>query len=69
MSVIKVIELVGCSPTSFDDAVQEAVTRASQTVRHLSGVDILGFTAKVENGRIVEYRADVKVAFEVEERK
>ena len=63
--VIKVIELVGCSPKGFNEAVEEAVSRASKTVREITGVDVVGWTAKVEGGKIVEYRANVKVAFRV----
>lgn len=64
--VVKVVELVGCSDQSFDDAVNEAVKRAAQTIRNISGVDILSFKAQVENNEISEYRANVKVAFKVE---
>lgn len=64
--VVKVIELVSCSSQSFDDAVKEAVKRASRTVRNITGVDVLGFKAKVKGDKITEYRANVKLAFEVE---
>ena len=64
--VIKVIELVGCSSKGFNEAVGEAVAKASKTVRKITGVDVVGWTAKVEKGKIVEYRANVKVAFRVE---
>jgi len=67
MSIIKIIELVGCSSTSFQDAVESAVKEASKTLRHLRGVDIVGYTGKIKDGKIVEYRADVKISFVVEE--
>lgn len=66
--IIKVIELVSSSPESFDAAIAEAVRRANQTVRNVTGVDVLGLKARVKDGQIVEYRANVKVAFEVEEK-
>ena len=66
MPTIKVLELVGVSDKSFHDAVQNALTEASQTVRNIRGLDVLGTTAKVENGKITEYHADVKFAFPVE---
>ncbi len=62
----KVIELVGSSSESFDDAVRNAVAEAAKTVKHISGVDVLGMTAKVEGGRLSEFRANVKIAFAVE---
>jgi hypothetical protein len=67
MSTVKIIELVGCSSTSFQDAVESAVKEASKTLRHLRGVDIVGYTGKIKDGKIVEYRADVKISFVVEE--
>jgi flavin-binding protein dodecin len=67
MSTVKIIELVGCSSTGFQDAVESAVKEASKTLRHLRGVDIVGYTGKIKDGKIVEYRADVKISFVVEE--
>ncbi|MEE8232457.1 MAG: dodecin family protein [Thermoplasmata archaeon] len=62
----KVIELVGSSSESFDDAVRNAVAEAAKTVKNISGVDVQGMTAKVEGGRLSEFRANVKIAFAVE---
>ena len=64
--VVKVIELVGSSPTSFSDAVRSAVSVASQTVRNITGVDVLSSNATVENGEISLYKVQVKVAFLVD---
>jgi len=67
VAVIKVIELVGQSKTSWEDAVKAAVKEASKTIRHISGVEVLNWTGDVdENGEIVEYKADVQIAFRVE---
>ena len=67
MSVVKIVELVGCSAKSWQDAVDSAVNRAAKTIRNIRGVDIVGWTGKVEGDRIVEYRANVKISFTVEE--
>lgn len=67
MSVVKIIELVGSSDKSWQDAVDNAVKRAAKTVRNIRGVDVLGWTGKVNGDKIVEYRADVKISFMVEE--
>ena len=64
--VAKVIELVGSSPTSFSDAVRNAVAIASQTVRNITGVDVLSSNATVENGEISLYKVQVKIAFVVD---
>lgn len=66
MAVMKVIELVGTSKESWQDAVEQVVAEASSTLRDITGVDVLNQTAHVENGKMTEYRANVRVAFRVE---
>jgi flavin-binding protein dodecin len=65
-AVIRVIELVGVSSTSWSDAAQQAVGRASQTLRHITGLDVVKSSAVVKDGKIVEYHVNVKVAFVLE---
>jgi len=65
-SVVKVVELIGSSPNSWEEATAHAVEAAAQTVRNIKGVDVKRCTAKVANNKIVEYRAVVKIAFIVE---
>lgn len=67
--VVKVIELIGVSKKSFDDAFQEGVKRATKTLRNVTGVDVVGQTATVEKGKVVEYKVNMKVAFVVEQSK
>lgn len=64
--VIRILELVGVSEKSWSDAAQQAVVRASKTLRHITGLDVLHSRAVVKNGKIVEYRVDLKIAFIVE---
>ena len=66
MSVAKVIELIGSSKLSFDDAVKNAVDEAAKTIRGITGVWVKGYKALVKNGKITEYRAIVKLTFLVE---
>ncbi len=66
MSVVKVIELVGVSKKSWQDAVDNAVARAAETIRNIRGVDVIGWTGKIEGNRIIEYRANVKISFVIE---
>lgn len=69
MSVIKVIELVGQSQTGWEDAVRNAVREAARTVRNITGVEVLNWTGEVgPDGNLVEYRADVQIAFAVDSR-
>lgn len=66
MSVVKVVELIGSSKKSWEDAVQQVVAEASESLRHITGVDVVHQTVKVEAGKITEYRATCHVAFVVE---
>jgi flavin-binding protein dodecin len=65
-SVAKVIELIGSSPSGWEDAAANAVKEAAKTVKNIRQVYLKECTAKVEGDRIVEYRANVKVTFIVE---
>ena len=65
MSVYKVIELVGESSSGWQDAVEDAVEKAAKTVDGINGVELVNMTAKVDNGKIVGWKANVKAAFEV----
>ncbi len=63
---VKVIELVGTSTESWPKAVEEAVSKAGESLRNIHGVDVTGLKAQVKDGKITEYRADVKIAFIIE---
>lgn len=62
----KVIELIGNSKTSFEDAVKNALQDASASVRHISGAEVVRQSVKCEEGRVLEYRVDLRVAFGIE---
>ena len=66
MAVIKVIEVLGVSDKSWDDAAAQALKGATSSVRNISGIEVLSQTAKVKDGAISEYHATCKVAFRVE---
>jgi flavin-binding protein dodecin len=63
MPVVKIIELVGSSSKGWSDAAQNAVTEAAKTIKNIKGVHVKRCTAKVENNKIVEYNANVKISF------
>ncbi len=65
-TVVKVLELVGESEKSWEEAVKNAVAEAAKTVRGITGVEVCNMTANVQNGDISRYKANVKVAFVVE---
>jgi dodecin len=66
MAVARVTKITAASPTGFQDAVQEGLNRATQTLRHITGLEIVEQKAKVENGRITEYRVTLEVIFLLE---
>ena len=66
MTVVKIIELIGISPIGWSEAAQNAVTEAAKTVKNVKGVHVKRCTAKVKDNKIVEYNANVKIAFIVE---
>jgi flavin-binding protein dodecin len=66
MPVVKVIELVGVSTTSWEDAARQALQEAARTVKNITGLDVEDHTAKVSNGQITEYHTTVRLAFRVD---
>jgi dodecin len=66
MSVLKVIEVLASSTKGWDDAAQQAVAEASKSLRGIKSVNISNQSAVVENGKIIEFRVNCKMAFEIE---
>lgn len=64
--VVKVIELVGSSETSWQAAAEAAVREAAKTIRHIVGVEVTNMTGVVEGDRVTSWRATVKIAFGIE---
>ena len=62
-SVYKVIELVGSSPNSWEEAAKNAVETASKSLRELRIAEITKLDMKVENGTVIAYRARVQLSF------
>ena len=63
MHVVKIIELIGSSPKGWSEAAQNAVTEAAKTIKNIKSVHVKRCTAKVVDNKIVEYSANVKIAF------
>lgn len=66
MGNCKVIELIGVSEKSWDDAAKNAVSDACKSLKNVSGIKVLNQTAKIQEGSIIKYKVDLKVVFEVE---
>jgi len=66
MSLLKVIEILANSDKGWEDAAQNAVNHASKTIKHIRSVNIQNQSATVKDGKIMQYRVNVKISFEVE---
>lgn len=62
----KVVELIGTSSRSFEDAVRSALKDASETTRGITGAHVDSFSVRCQDGKITEYKASLKVAFGIE---
>jgi flavin-binding protein dodecin len=63
MSVAKVTEITASSPVSFEAAIQTGISRASKTLKGITGAWISEQKVAVENGNITAYRVTMKVTF------
>ena len=61
--VYKIVEIVGSSATSIEDAVQTAVTRASSTLREIRWFEIVSTRGNVENGQVAHYQVTLRLGF------
>jgi flavin-binding protein dodecin len=59
-------EIVGTSPNSFAEAVQEAVKRASKTLRNMGWFEVVEERGMIKDGKVAEFQVTVKIGFELE---
>jgi flavin-binding protein dodecin len=62
-SVYKIIELVGSSPTSWEEAAKQAVEKAAKTLKNLRIAEINKLDMRIEDGKVTAYRARVNISF------
>ncbi len=65
--VYKIVEVVGSSPTSWEDAACSAVEAAAKTLRDLRVAEVTKLDMKIENGKVAAYRARVSMSFKYED--
>lgn len=65
MAILKVIEILSNSSKSWEDAAGNAVKEASKTVKNIVSVNVNNFSLTVKNGKVNEYRVNVKITFAV----
>ena len=63
--VVKVIEVIGISEVSFEDAIQRGVSKASESINGITGVEVQNMTARVKDGKVSQFHANMKLAFAV----
>jgi flavin-binding protein dodecin len=66
MSIYKIVDLVGTSPNSWEEAAKEVIETAAKTLRDLRIAEVDKLDVRIENGKIVEYRARVQLSFKYE---
>ncbi|MCE4226691.1 dodecin domain-containing protein [Methylobacterium sp. C25] len=64
--VYKIVELVGSSPNSIEDAIQGAVSRANQTIRNLRWFEVVETRGHIEDGKVHHYQVTLKAGFTME---
>ena len=67
MSIARITEISSTSQKSFEDAIQSAVARATQTLRNVRGAWVKEQQIKIEDGKIVEYQVNLMITFVLEE--
>jgi flavin-binding protein dodecin len=65
--IYKVVELVGSSEKSIEDAIGSAITRAHETLRNLRWFEVTQTRGNIENGKIAHYQVSLKVGFTMEQ--
>jgi len=66
-SIYKVIEIIGTSPNSWEEAAKNAVDKAGKTLREMRIAEVAQLDMKVDNNQVVAYRARIKVSFRYED--
>ena len=66
MAVLKVIEILSSSSVSWEDATKKAVSKASNTLKNIRSVYVQEHSAAVKDGKVTEYRVNLKLTFEIE---
>lgn len=62
---VKIIEIIGISSKSFDDAISQALNKTSKSVKGITGFEVLKKMASVKDGKIKQYKVNIKFAFPV----
>ena len=67
MSVARITEISATSPTGFEDAIRQGISRASQTLRNVRSAWVKEQQVRIENGRAVEFQVNLMITFVLED--
>ncbi|MEO8536979.1 MAG: dodecin [Betaproteobacteria bacterium] len=62
----KLVELVGSSPSSIDEAIRNAITKASATIQHIDWFQVIETRGHVDHGTVAHFQVTLKVGFRIE---
>ena len=65
--VYKIIELVGSSPNSTDEAIRNAIAKAAKTVKHMDWFEVVETRGHIVDGKIAHFQVTLKVGFRIED--
>ena len=65
--IYKIVQLVGSAPSSVEDAIQNAIVRASKSLKHLRWFEVLETRGQVEGGKVSHYQVTLKVGFTLDD--
>ena len=65
--IYRVTEIVGTSPDGIEPAINSAITRASQTLRHLDWFEVIQVRGQIENDQVAHFQVGLKVGFRLED--
>jgi len=65
--VYKVVEIVGSSKVSSDEAIRTAITVSSKTIRHISWYEVVSTTGHVVDGQVAHFQVKLKIGFRIED--
>ena len=65
--IYKIVQLVGSAPSSVEDAIQNAIVRASKSLKHLRWFEVLETRGQIEGGKVSHYQVTLKVGFTLDD--
>lgn len=68
MAVYRKIELTGTSPNSIEEAVQNAISRSGEAIRHMRWFEVVETRGTITEGKVGEWQVTIKIGFHVEEK-